>query len=724
MFYFFVILLILELFWEGAAIWVSGLLPHLNIAVDILFLLCGLLIIFYHYPKLFFDWHEKIKKFRLLYLIIFLALIIFYLCQQLFSWVNFIFQSDLQLPLLFFGFFAGYFYFDEIINFFKKYHKSSFFWLLIIMALGFVIRLLGAIYSNANLDEGNWIYDPWMISLGRIPFLDFNSREPFFFYFMAPFIKIFGTKLIYNRLVSVAISTFNIAVIYLLGRKIHSKKLGIIAAAIFSLVPYSIFASYDVGSGPLFFLIISLLFYGLLMLIERPRWWLSIILGLSLGASVHISRLAIFYYAVIPLIFIYSFLPRYKTLSTYLHFTIFWLSSLITLFPIMFYYISLVGLNEFNVLYGFSALVIGALSGVPLLVFYHLFYLLIYKKKSQLWLLAKVLGLIGLLLFSVYSFYEIGINPAYKLKIFYNIFAQALYYLMPLFIFFGVILRKNLPKKYFYMLIGIISLIIYLVLYKGWIAVPSLQTFGLRIMPSLFNLIFWLMFIGFFILGIIIINKLEFALPKKSFWWPLIFFFLTPAIFYLIHVQLSVSMFKPFIALGSLIAGFIIIKLLESKEQKIKAALIILLALSVLSSTIIYFELPLRDRLWKQSDIKKVVTYLENNTAPNERIFTAGTIFATESNRRIAYDISHPLMYGSEEVEMPDYSWIKNLPTARQLADYIKNNVKIIVMDHRTLSIFRMNPDLNDLLEKNVFIEEQVINASISIYKRNINFLN
>lgn len=721
MFYFFLILIILELLWESAASWVTGFLPHLNIAIDILLLFCGLLIIHYHLPNLFNELRTKLKKYKSFYLIVFVILIFLYLSQQFFNWANFIFQGDLLLPMLSFGFLTSYFYLETIVAFIEKNRKSSFFWMCIVIALGFAIRFLGAIYSNANLDEGNWIYDPWMISLGRIPFLDFNSREPFFFYFMAPFIKLFGTKLIYNRLVSVVISTLNIWVIYLLGKKIYSKKLGLIAAAIFAFIPYAVFASYDVGSGPLFFLVTSLFFYGLLMLIDKPRWWLSLILGLTFGASVHISRLAIFYYAVIPLIFIYSFLPRHKTLLTYWHFIIFWLSSFISLFPIMFYYISLVGLDEFDILYGFRALAIGALSSLPFLIFFHLVYYFIYKKSKKLWQICKLLIVIGLLVFSIYSFCAIGIENNYKLKIFYNIFTQALFYLIPLFIFFGIILKNNLSRKYYYILITTISLIIYLVVYKGWLVIPNSQIFGLRIIPSLLHLIFWCLFISLLLLSVFFIQKIKFKISRNSHWWPLIFFFLTPIVFYLIHVQLGVTMLKPFIALGALIVAFIIIKISETEQQNIKTAFIILLILSTCFSAIIYWQLPLRDRIWKQKDIKKVVEYLQDNTNPDERIFTAGTIFATESNRRIAYDISHPLMYGTKEVQMPDYSWIKNLPTAKQLAQYIENNVKIIVMDHRTLSIFRLNPDLHELLEREVFIEDRAINSSITIYKRNIN---
>jgi 4-amino-4-deoxy-L-arabinose transferase-like glycosyltransferase len=717
-FYFYIILFIIEILWESAACWISGLLPHLNIAIDILILIAGLIIIYCYYPELLKNLLLRLELGRKIYLTIFIILILVYLGQYLFNFINYIFQFDILLLLLFFTFLAGYFYFAEICKFIDKFGNRYFLWMCIIIILGFIIRLLGAMYSNANLDEGNWIYDPWMISLGKIPFFDFNSREPFFFYFMAPFIKLFGTKLFYNRLISVVISTLNILVIYFLGKKIHSQKLGVIAAAIFSFIPYAVFASYDVGSGPLFFLITSLFFYGFLKLIDKPKWWLSLILGLTLGASVHVSRLAIFYYAIIPLIFIYSFLPRHKALSTYLHFIIFWLSSFVSLFPIMFYYISLVGLNEFDILYGFRALAIGGLSSLPLLVVYHLAYILIYKKNSKLWQTVKSLLVISLLSFSIYSFYFIGINPLYKLKIFYNVFAQGLFYLIPFFIFFGIIVKNNLAKKYYYIFITIISLMIYIVIYKGWLVVPNLQLFGLRIIPSLFHLIFWLLFAIILFFSLFFIQKIHLKISRDSYWWPLIFFFLTPIIFYLIHVQLGVTMLKPFIALGALIVGLLILKILEIKEENLKASFIILLLLSACFSAIIYWQLPLRDRLWKQKDIKKVVEYLQVNTKPNEEIFTAGTVFATESDRRIAYDISHPLMYGTKEVEMPDYSWIKNLPTSKQLAEYIKENIRVVVMDHRTLSIFRSNPDLNELLENDIFIPDQYINNNIVIYLR------
>lgn len=702
-----------EVFWQLSRSFAPVYQLKLNFIFDFILLFSALYFIAKKIPNYLKNIEKRLLKVRLFYpLLTFAFLILWYLYRYD--------LRDFYLPIILFLGMSLWFYYEEIINLFKRINYNRKIIILIIFVLGLAIRIGSASWSNINLDEGNWIYDPWMIALGKIPFLDFNSREPFFFYFMSLFVKLFGTKLIYHRLVSAVISSLNILVIYALGKKLKDYRVGLLAATIFALFPYAAYTSADAASGPLFFLITSLLFYGLICLIKKPKVLLSIVLGIILGASVHISRIAIFYYATIPLVFIFVFLPRHKIKKTTIHFLFFWFSSVIGLIPIMLYFISLVGLDEFDVLYGFKALCVGCLSAPVIFLLSYLVYHFIYLRSHRLWLWIKLFIIFGVGGFAAFSFFNMGSEYYYKAKIFYNIWLQALAFLIPLFMFFILLIKNNVRKLWINPLIVSIGSILYVLLWYGKTAVPRAEIFGLRLINGDFHLVFWLLFISMFISTLYITGhqKINLKIKKDSLWWVVLILFCTPLIFYFIHVQLSTAMFKPFIVLGSLLAAFTLIKLATIQSVKLKKGFYILIICAVFFSSFFYLDTVLRDRLWSQSDLYEITEYLEEHTTSEEEIFTAGTIFSTESGRRIVYDISHPLMYGTAEVEMPDLSWIEHLPTSSELAEKIRTDVNVIIMDHRTRSIMKSNPALKQVLDDKIFIKDEKVGEHIKIFKR------
>jgi len=248
--------------------------------------------------------------------------------------------------------------------------------------------------------------------------------------------------------------------------------------------------------------------------------------------------------------------------------------------------------------------------------------------------------------------------------------------------------------------------------YFGFHLEEGLRIFSARAIPNNYEACYWLLFALIILLSFNIIkNKINIKISKNSLLFPVLLLFITPVSFYLIHVQINVSNFKSFIVLGSVLCGYVIYKLHQHK------LLMICLLLIFFLNAGLYLQTDVRDRLWSQTLIKDVVQDIQANTKPNEEIYAAGTIFATEANRRIALDISHPLIYGDEHVDMANYEGLDSVPTPEQIANYLKNNVNYIVMDHRTRLLFRNNEELKKLRDDGMFKKTRKIDI-IKIFQK------
>ncbi|MFH1537188.1 MAG: glycosyltransferase family 39 protein [Patescibacteria group bacterium] len=663
-------------------------------------------------PKRFINILEKLKKLKILYLVLLIissSLFVIKIFSEILD------QKYISNFLVFFLLFLGlslWSYWDNIINIFKKIRFKKYLWLILILIVGLIIRLIGAYYANANLDEGNWIYDAWMIAEGLTPFKDFFSREPIYFYFTAPFVKLFGTSLFINRIFSAILSTITIVFVYLIGNKIKNEKVGLISALIFAITPAVVFASWDVGNGPAFYLLTSIIFYLFLLFLAKPKLWLAGLIGLLFGISIHFSRLAIFYYIIFPYIFVFYLIPKTKIKQVIGNYLFFWIVSGLGLIPLMLYYVNLIGWDAFDVAYGFTALLKGYAAGLVLFFIYLIIGKFIYPNK-KIWNILKLIIILGIILFSIYSFFTIGIPYSYKFRIIYNIFMQVTFLFLPIFLLLFNFIKNNIKnKKISWSIIGVSSFLLFLLNYYGFHLEQNLRIFSTRPIPNNYEACYWLIFALLIFLFInLIYKKIDIKITKNSLLFPLLLLFLTPLSFYLIHVQINVSNFKSFIVLGSVLCGYIIYKLHHHR-----LFMICLILLFFLNAGF-YLQTDIRDRLWSQKLISDVVQDIKANTRPNEEIYAAGTIFATEAHRRIALDISHPLIYGDEHVDMANYEGLDSVPTPQEIADYLEDNVNYIVMDHRTKMLFENNEELKKLQEDGVFKKTKKIDI-INIFEK------
>jgi 4-amino-4-deoxy-L-arabinose transferase-like glycosyltransferase len=112
-----------------------------------------------------------------------------------------------------------------------------------------------------NPDEGAHLMDASLVIDGYVPILDFHSRQPFYTYLIAGFLKIFGAGLIQGRLLPLICSLLVALLIYHIGKMLYDKSVGFLSAAIYMLLPLEIYNSMIVKTEPLVTLLICLSFF-------------------------------------------------------------------------------------------------------------------------------------------------------------------------------------------------------------------------------------------------------------------------------------------------------------------------------------------------------------------------------------------------------------------------------------------------------------------------------
>jgi len=89
--------------------------------------------------------------------------------------------------------------------------------------------------------------------------------------------------------------------------------------------------------------------------------------------------------------------------------------------------------------------------------------------------------------------------------------------------------------------------------------------------------------------------------------------------------------------------------------------------------------------------IRRVSSFLEENTETDEEIF-AWPIYAFQSDRRVIYNITHPLLY-KEYVGDDEYGLLAfNYPTVKDIMGYMdRNEVRFVVLDVNIEEVFFNN---------------------------------
>lgn len=151
-------------------------------------------------------------------------------------------------------------------------------------------------------------------SLSRLPVLHIQTtiehgpiHHPPFYYWTQHFFLGFGETKYSIRFLSALCGTFSVPVIYLLGKKFHSKDTGILAAAIFAISPYQIFCSQDGTPYSMMLLIISISLIFFINVIKAD----SSSSGACFGFLTGLASWVMYYSIILTLsLFLFEFVER------------------------------------------------------------------------------------------------------------------------------------------------------------------------------------------------------------------------------------------------------------------------------------------------------------------------------------------------------------------------------------------------------------------------------
>ena len=222
--------------------------------------------------------------------------------------------------------------FGNLINLIKS-NKVIFLFLII----GSFLRLYHLNFQSPWLDEIHTLNE-------ANPKLSFNEvhdalliaepHPPLYFFIMNVVFKIFGYSIFIARMVSAIIGIAGLYSIYLLGKELFSKKVGIFAMILLSVNYFHIYYSQDARMYGLLFLTTTLSFYYLTRLIKIPTLKNTLIFGLVSTLMIYSHFFAVFtlfaqyiillYYIIFPFnisrarFFKYSLISGLMTILLYI----------------------------------------------------------------------------------------------------------------------------------------------------------------------------------------------------------------------------------------------------------------------------------------------------------------------------------------------------------------------------------------------------------------------
>jgi len=146
------------------------------------------------------------------------------------------------------------------------------------------------IASNIAAGKGYYIDGDYLEGLGRA----FTGREkiysfrsPLYPYTLAAVYKTFGRDPLAVGIFQALISSLTVLLLFWIGRKFFDEKVGLGAAFVAAIYPYSIYHDVRVFDTFLFELLLGLLILGILRLTESPTPLNGMLTGLLMGLAIH-----------------------------------------------------------------------------------------------------------------------------------------------------------------------------------------------------------------------------------------------------------------------------------------------------------------------------------------------------------------------------------------------------------------------------------------------------
>lgn len=552
--------------------------------------------------------------------------------------------------------------------------------LYVILAMGLIIRTFFAARGNLNLDEGQWLYDIQLLAQGAIPFVDWTTRAPLLLAVTACFTKILGNSLLIARLISAASATVTSFILYQIGKEGASEKVGLTAAALFSLSPFVIYQTIIIHEHPLQGVLVSLAMLFLLRGLRENRNSDAFLHGLFLALAYLVRRSSPIYFLTEPILWLLFRKKIVTVVEKLCHVAMGAIVGILPLVPL----VIMTDLRWMWLQYGAGGLsVTPSTTGdySPANVLFNAVFFLVPQcvllvrhivQRLLRWLPSpdkREIAVYASVLLSLICFLLLSLPDSWTDR--YNVIpiARSEEYVMA--ILFGMGLLLVVPQPHSYgdnnsqHLVGISTLWLvtivgfYLVVQRRWIL-----DYSMELVPPICLMAGMALFAN---------KRIEntvccpFSRPRRL---------LTPVM-----------------------------------------PILLLIIHTAWSGYILAFR-PTYARRWSQTHVATVGEYLASRTKVDEKIFTGDTIFGITANRPIVLNLSHPaIYYMTGNIDPVSYDPYDVIPSQIDLLRFLaQHDVRYIPADARTNALVDNYPPLRAFVDARY--REEAIIGSTHIYRR------
>ena len=170
------------------------------------------------------------------------------------------------------------------------------FYLFIIICAGFFLRLYKLDFQSLWVDELHTLIEcnpeiSWYDTTTAV--LTLECKSPLYFYLIKIICSVFGYTSLIARLVSVIAGTAGIYAMYLLGKEIFDKRIGLIASALICVNYFHIYYSQEARGYTLYFLFTVLSFLFFIKTLKTLTKKNAILYGVTTLLSLHFHPFAI-----------------------------------------------------------------------------------------------------------------------------------------------------------------------------------------------------------------------------------------------------------------------------------------------------------------------------------------------------------------------------------------------------------------------------------------------
>ena len=224
--------------------------------------------------------------------------------------------------------------------------------LLSVCVLSILLRIWLLDKRWINPDEGAHLMDAVLILHGKVPGVDFASRQPIYAYANAAVLKFLGASYISGRIFPMTCSVLVGFMVFIMAFMLFDQKVAILSAAIYWIMPLELINSVIVKTEPLVTLLTCLsLFFVILFSRGKRKTWL-IFAGIFAAMGFYVRQSALF----IPLTVLGFLLIQHRgrLRDAALCFGMFFIGYGGIIFLVLVYYIRFMGLNDFIMSSGLS----------------------------------------------------------------------------------------------------------------------------------------------------------------------------------------------------------------------------------------------------------------------------------------------------------------------------------------------------------------------------------